>query len=80
MHATAETIAQDPRQVMVGNPLISQVRDFIDEDGEAPAVDPIGMVLRAVRGKEKRIGLVALSAALLAAVAVFSLVSPVYQS
>lgn len=65
---------------MVGNPLISQVRDFIDDEDEAPAVDPVGMVLRAVRGKELRIGLTALGAALVAAVVVFALVSPVYQS
>ena len=46
---------------MVGNPMLSQIRDFIDADAEPEALDPIGIVRRAFRGKERRVACFALS-------------------
>jgi len=65
----------------VGNPLLSQIHDFIDaDDVEQPALDPLGIVLRALRGRERRSAAAALVVAVLAAMIALLIVKPVFQS
>ena len=68
----------EPRPL--GGPVLAQIRDFVDEAPEEAAVDPIAMVLRAVRGQELRIvGLGSLVGALFMVLAVL-VIQPSYQS
>ena len=63
----------------VGNPLLGQIRDFIDSDEPAP-IDPVGMLARAIRGRALEIGLVAIAVAVLFALLAWLAISPGYQS
>ena len=65
---------------MVGNPMLAQVRDFIDSD-EAPAtLDPVGLVQRALRGRTRRVATMTMVIALLAAIGAYLAIKPIYQS
>ena len=64
----------------VGNPMLAQVRDFIDADEAPPALDPIGIARRALRGRERRVALMTLLVALLAAIMAYLAIKPSYQS
>lgn len=71
---------KDPGVVsQVGNPLLGQIRDFIESDEPAP-IDPLGIVTRAIRGRIRSIGLVCVAVALLFSVTAWVAVSPEYQS
>jgi uncharacterized protein involved in exopolysaccharide biosynthesis len=63
----------------VGNPLLGQIRDFIDSDEPAP-IDPVGMLARAIRGRALEIGLVAIAVAVLFALLAWLAIAPGYQS
>jgi Mrp family chromosome partitioning ATPase/uncharacterized protein involved in exopolysaccharide biosynthesis len=63
----------------VGNPLLGQIRDFIDSDEPTP-IDPLGIITRAVRGRALEIGLVAIAIAVLFALLAWLAISPGYQS
>jgi uncharacterized protein involved in exopolysaccharide biosynthesis/Mrp family chromosome partitioning ATPase len=63
----------------VGNPLLGQIRDFIESDEPSP-VDPLGIIVRTIRGRIGRIGWVAATAALLLAILAWLAISPIYQS
>jgi uncharacterized protein involved in exopolysaccharide biosynthesis/Mrp family chromosome partitioning ATPase len=63
----------------VGNPLLGQIRDFIESDEPSP-VDPLGIIVRTIRGRIGRIGWVAVTAALLLAILAWLAISPIYQS
>ena len=65
---------------VVGNPILAQVRDFIDNDEAPAALDPLGIARRALRGREQRVALLVVLVALFAAVCVYLAVGPVYQS
>jgi Mrp family chromosome partitioning ATPase/uncharacterized protein involved in exopolysaccharide biosynthesis len=65
---------------MVGNPMLSQVRDFIETDDAPPALDPVGIVRRALRGRERRVAILTLLVALLAATVAYLAIKPSYQS
>lgn len=64
----------------VGNPMLAQVRDFIDADEAPPALDPIGIARRALRGRERRVALITVLVALLAATIAYVTIKPSYQS
>lgn len=66
-----------PKQV--GNPLLGQIRDFIDSDEPTP-LDPLGIVVRALRGRLFEIGLAALAIAVLLALLAWLAIDPRYQS
>jgi Mrp family chromosome partitioning ATPase/uncharacterized protein involved in exopolysaccharide biosynthesis len=65
---------------MVGNPMLAQVRDFIDADDSPPALDPVGLVLRALRGRERQVAVMTLLVAVMAAMGAYLAIKPVYQS
>jgi uncharacterized protein involved in exopolysaccharide biosynthesis/MinD-like ATPase involved in chromosome partitioning or flagellar assembly len=65
---------------VVGNPMLTQVRDFIDNDEAPAALDPLGIARRALRGREHRVALLVALVALFAAVCAYLAVGPVYQS
>jgi len=65
---------------MVGNPLLSQVRDFIDSDVAPEAADPVGIVRRALRGKELQVIASAMLVAMVTAILTYLVVNPIYQS
>jgi uncharacterized protein involved in exopolysaccharide biosynthesis/Mrp family chromosome partitioning ATPase len=77
--ASKETVEALPPG-MVGNPMLAQVRDFIDSDEAPAALDPLGIARRALRGREQRVALLVALVALFAAVCAFLSISPVYQS
>jgi len=76
----AREIDDELQPGMVGNPMLAQIRDFIDSDDAQPALDPLGMVRRALRGRERRVAVVTLLVALLAAIAAYLVIKPAYQS
>ena len=63
----------------IGNPLLGQIRDFIDTDEPTP-VDPLGIALRAVRGRAIPIAVIALVLAFLFATTTWFFITPTYQS
>ena len=63
----------------VGNPLLGQIRDFIDADEPAP-IDPLGIIVRTIRGRITDISLVTAIVATLLAVLAWLAISPAYQS
>jgi uncharacterized protein involved in exopolysaccharide biosynthesis len=66
---------------MVGNPMLSQIREFIEAGNEAPAsLDPLGILRRALRGREQRVALAMLLVSFLGAVGAYLAISPAYQS
>ena len=65
---------------MVGNPMLAEVRNFIDADDTPPVLDPVGLVLRALRGRERRVAVMTLMLALLAAFGAYLAIKPIYQS
>ena len=68
MNTQANHINEDQHAGMVGNPMLSQIREFIDADNEPQAaVDPLGILRRSLRGRESRIALAMLLVALLGA-------------
>jgi uncharacterized protein involved in exopolysaccharide biosynthesis len=66
---------------MVGNPMLSQIREFIEAGNEPPAsLDPLGILRRALRGREGRVALAMLLVALLGAFGAYFAINPAYQS
>jgi uncharacterized protein involved in exopolysaccharide biosynthesis/Mrp family chromosome partitioning ATPase len=63
----------------VGNPLLGQIRDFIDSDEPTP-IDPVGIVARAIRGRLFEIAAAALAIAMLLALLTGLAIDPRYQS
>jgi Mrp family chromosome partitioning ATPase len=80
LNVHAREIDDEFQPGMVGNPMLAQIRDFIDSDDAPPALDPLGMVRRALRGRERRVAVVTFLVALLAAIAAYLAVKPAYQS
>jgi len=79
IQATQPNEEQQP--TMVGNPMLSQIREFIDAGNEPPAkLDPLGILRRTLRGREGRVVLAALLVALLGACGAYFGISPAYQS
>jgi uncharacterized protein involved in exopolysaccharide biosynthesis/MinD-like ATPase involved in chromosome partitioning or flagellar assembly len=72
--------AEQHQPAMVGNPLLTQIRDFIDTDEAVPALDPVGIVLRALRGRERNVAALVLVVAMLAGLCGWLIISPAYQS
>jgi Mrp family chromosome partitioning ATPase/uncharacterized protein involved in exopolysaccharide biosynthesis len=64
----------------VGNPVLAQVREFIDEDQSPPKLDPVGIVRRALRGREHRVITLVLIVATLAAIGAYLAIQPAFQS
>ena len=78
---TPVTAVDDGLQpTMVGNPMLAQIRDFIDADAAPPALDPVGIVHRALRGRERRVAATTLIVAITVSIFAYLLVGPVYQS
>ena len=63
----------------VGNPLLGEIRDFIETDAPSP-VDPLGIIVRTVRGRVFSIGWITAVAGLLLAILAWLAISPGYQS
>jgi uncharacterized protein involved in exopolysaccharide biosynthesis len=63
----------------VANPILGQIRDFIDADEPTP-IDPLGIVARTIRGRIINIGLVTGVVAVLLALLAWLAISPSYQS
>ena len=80
MNASIKEMAESQQPGMLGNPVLAQVRDFIDSDEAPAALDPIGIARRALRGRELSVALLVALVALLGAVCAYLVVSPVYQS
>ena len=70
-------ISTNPTQV--GNPLLGQIRDFIDSDEPTP-LDPLGIVARAIRGRLFEIAAAAFAIAVLLALLTWLAIDPRYQS
>ena len=65
----------------VGNPLLSQIHEFIGSDEEQqPTLDPVGIVLRALRGREVPTFAAAFVVAALFGLLAWMVVAPAYQS
>ena len=81
MNTQANQINEEQQPPVVGNPMLSQIREFIDAGNEPPAkLDPLGILLRSVRGRESRVVLAMLLVALLGALGAYAVISPAYQS
>jgi len=77
----ANQVNEEQQPAMVGNPMLSQIREFIDAGNEPPAkIDPLGILRRTLRGRESQVVLVALLVALLGALGAYVSISPAYQS
>jgi uncharacterized protein involved in exopolysaccharide biosynthesis len=63
----------------VANPILGQIRDFIDADEPTP-IDPLGIIARTIRGRFISIGLVTTIVAVLLALLAWLAISPSYQS
>jgi len=74
-----EIQAQSTTSPQVGNPLLGQIHDFIQTDEPAP-MDPLGMVTRAMRGRVKYIGILAIVIAVISGFLAWMVINPVYQS
>jgi Mrp family chromosome partitioning ATPase/uncharacterized protein involved in exopolysaccharide biosynthesis len=81
LNAQSNQIHREQEPAQVGNPMLSQIREFIDAGNEpAAALDPLGILRRSLRGRELRIALVMLLVALLGAFGAYTAISPAYQS
>jgi len=80
MNVPARETADGLPSAIVGNPVIAQVRDFIDREEAPPALDPLGIARRALRGRERRVALLVAGVALSAALFAWLSISPAYQS
>jgi len=80
MNVSRKDIAEAIQPGMVGNPVLAQVRDFIDSDDVPAALDPIGIARRALRGREHRVALMVALAVVFSALCVYLAISPTYQS
>jgi uncharacterized protein involved in exopolysaccharide biosynthesis/MinD-like ATPase involved in chromosome partitioning or flagellar assembly len=80
MNASNMNMAEALQPGMIGNPVLAQVRDFIDSDEAPAALDPIGIARRALRGRELRVAFLVALVALLGALCAYLVVNPVYQS
>jgi len=76
--AGREPSAAPPTQVV--NPLLAQVRDFITNEETPPPLDPLGIIQRALRGRELRILLLIGLTAFIAAAGAWLAIEPAYQS
>jgi uncharacterized protein involved in exopolysaccharide biosynthesis len=63
----------------VGNPLLGEIRDFIETDTPSP-VDPLGIIARTIRGRVFSIGWITALIAMLLAILAWLAISPGYQS
>jgi uncharacterized protein involved in exopolysaccharide biosynthesis len=70
---------QNVAHLQVSNPLLGQVREFID-DGQPAPLDPVGLLLRAIRGRVLLMGATAFVVALFLAMGAWVAVSPEFQS
>ena len=81
MNIQANQVNEERQPAMVGNPMLSQIREFIDAGNEPPArLDPLGILRRSVRGREGLVVLAMLLVALLGALGAYFAISPAYQS
>ena len=81
MNIQANPVTEEQQPTTVGNPMLSQIREFIDAGNEPPAkLDPLGILRRTLRGRESRIFLITLLVTLLGAAAAYLGISPAYQS
>ena len=81
MNSQAEQVSPGQQPAMIGNPMLSQIREFIEAGNEPPAsLDPLGILRRALRGREGRVALAMLLVALLGAVGAYFAINPAYQS
>ena len=81
MNTQANQASEAQQPTVVGNPMLSQIREFIDAGNEPQAqLDPLGILRRTLRGRESRIVLVMLLVALLGAFGAYFALSPTYQS
>ena len=67
-----------PREL--GGPVLAQIRDFVEETPESAPVNPLALVLRAVRGQELAILGLGAGVGLCCMVLAVLLIAPVYQS
>ena len=68
MNIQANQVNEEQQLTTVGNPMLSQIREFIDAGNEPPAkLDPLGILRRSLRGRESRVVLATLLVALLGA-------------
>jgi uncharacterized protein involved in exopolysaccharide biosynthesis len=75
----AELQAQHSSPAQVGNPLLGQIHDFIQTDEPAP-LDPVGIVVRATRGRVKKISVMVFATAALFALMAWITNVPIFQS
>lgn len=80
MSNQASTESLEAQAPVVGNPMITQVRDFIDQEDMPAAIDPIGIIVRALRGQERRVAIHAILVGLALALCAYQVVKPSYQS
>jgi len=81
LNSQANQDYEEQQPAMVGNPMLSQIRDFIDAGNEPPAkLDPLGILRRTLRGRESQVVLIMLLVALLGALGAYFAISPAYQS
>jgi uncharacterized protein involved in exopolysaccharide biosynthesis/cellulose biosynthesis protein BcsQ len=82
LSSTASTEASEIEPPFVGDPVLAQIRDFIDGEPEQrpPTLDPIGLVRRTIRGREWRIFALSLLVSIIAATSAYLLIKPIYQS
>lgn len=64
----------------LGGPVLAQIRDFVEEAPETAPVNPLAIVLRAVRGQELRILALGSIVGLLLLVLAVLVIQPAYQS
>ncbi|MEP4147483.1 MAG: hypothetical protein ABJL54_09700 [Halioglobus sp.] len=80
MNTHASTVEETSQPTIVGNPMLAQIRDFIDADAEPEALDPLGIARRAFRGKEAQVACTALIVAIICAILGYLALSPGYLS
>ncbi|MEP1471024.1 MAG: hypothetical protein ABJK25_08645 [Halieaceae bacterium] len=80
MNTQIATIEDATQPAIAGNPMLSQIRDFIDADAEPQPLDPVGIVRRAFRGKETRVFGVAICVGLAMAMLGYLAIKPGYLS
>jgi uncharacterized protein involved in exopolysaccharide biosynthesis/Mrp family chromosome partitioning ATPase len=81
LNIQANQVNEEQQPAMVGNPMLSQIREFIDSGNEPPAkLDPLGILRRTLRGRESQVVLITLLVALLGAIGAYFGISPAYQS
>lgn len=81
MNIQVNQVNDEQQPAMVGNPMLSQIREFIDSGNEPPAkLDPLGILRRTLRGRESQVVLTTLLVTLLGAIGAYFGISPAYQS